>query len=384
MRPRLLVLLPRFPYPLDQGDRLRAYYQLRDLSQSFEIHLVCTDREPIDADRRAHVLPFCASIQVIHLPLTRVIWNLTVGFFSGLPFQVAYFRHPKAKAALRQLWSKKVPGLLYAQLVRMGANVPDGLPLYLDFMDAFSAGFQRRAERTRGIVGWLAGWEAKRLKRYEQKMRARAKGCSIISEQDAAALGGKGIDIVPNGVGETYLAKLPAMAPRYDLIFSGNMGYDPNVKAGLILGHEILPKLEGATLCLAGSRPAASLRALESQKLEVTGFVDDLRPYLKSSKLFVAPLFTGQGLQNKLLEAMAVGLPVLTTPQCAAALGAEHQVQLWTASTVEEFVTASQQLLADEALRGRLAAAGRALVAERFSWAGINAQLADRLAALAE
>jgi len=386
---KILAALSRFPWPLEKGDKLRAYYQLRDLSRHHEVHLICLNDQPVsDEDRKA--LYFCASVQVIHHPKILVATNLLRSLFNRIPFQVNYFRSPKMFRAMQETIQAQAIDVVMVQLIRLGMNLPFmevETSWFLDYMDCFSIGMAQRQAEAKGLRKWIVGMEASRLKAYEARIAARFDELGIISERDADGLPPvlrEVVHILPNGVGDHFFEDLPAATPpRYDLIFFGNMGYHPNVQSARFLVEEVLPEVHQLglrpKLCIAGARPAKVIQAYASEDIEVTGFVDDIRSYVRASRLSIAPVIGGQGLQNKLLESMAMGLPTLTTPLAHAAVDAEAGRELVVCPDARAFAREIKRLLEDAEAARTIGEAGRKFVEQHYRWEAMNLRLAQAL-----
>lgn len=393
---KLLFVLPRFPYPILQGDRLRAWRQLRALSAlGHEIHLLTFADDRDYARHLPEVLHWCSSVEALHRPSWRHWAAALGGLFNDLPFQVNYYRSAELRRRMAQLHARHGFDLCYVQLARMGETVAHGLPMryVLDYMDAFSARLRKRAEREGGLRGWLIEQEARRMERYEARIAARYDALSIISQADAALLpeavrqSGRPLHVWPNGVGAEFFELKRSPTPDIDLIFTGNMSYHPNIAAATCLVKEVVPLLEKRGLrpsvYLVGTKPASSVQALADERVKVTGFVPDVRDYLARAQVFVAPLFLGSGLQNKLLEAMAAGLPVVTTPLANAALQAPAGDCLLTGSNPNELAEATARLLNDPKEAAQVGEAGRAFVRARFDWDSIAQEMEAAFAGLA-
>lgn len=381
---RLLMALSRFPLPARKGDKLRAWEQIKGLSEQFEIHLVCMADEEPTPEEIQQVLPYVKSLKIFTIPLWKRIPGFITALLSGIPFQVAYFTSARMKAYITQTLEQERISVCYTQLIRLGRTVPilKGVRYFLDYMDALSAGMKSRIPESRGLMRLLYGWEAQRLRRYEEQLVAHYDAFSAITEADARQLpntGNKPMLIVPNGVSEAYFATELKKERKYGLLFTGNMGYFPNVKAGIYLTHEIFSLLQGnyphLTVCLAGTDPSEKVKALAGPKVTVTGFVKDMRIVMGDSQLFVAPLFTGSGLQNKLLESMAAGLPVITTPLANEALGAEDGISIKVCSTPQEFADTIIYLLEHPEIANIIGKAGQAFVRAHYAWSSTNQKL---------
>ncbi len=382
---KILVALSRFPWPLEKGDKLRAWYQLKGLAEQHEIHLICLNEQPVPESDLAQ-LDFCASVQAIVQGKLQSGWNLLGALTNGLPFQVNYFRSPAMRLAIADTIVRQKIEVCYVQLIRLGQNLPfefSKVRWVLDYMDTFSIGMRQRAAEAGFFMRPFAKSEARRLEAYENKIAAQFDELVIISQRDAEGLLPllrADVHIIPNGVGEMFFEDLaPAPEKDFDLIFFGNMGYHPNVQSAKFLVEEVLPILHQRglrpKLCIAGARPAPLIKAWESAEITVTGFVPDIRDYVLRSKISVAPLVGGQGLQNKLLESMAMTLPTITTPIANAGLGAQNGVDLLVCDGAEAFAAGIMDLLAHPAKAQELAGNGRRFVEQHFRWTAMNAQL---------
>lgn len=380
---KLLVALSRYPWPLEKGDKLRAYYQLKGLAQKHEVHLVCLNDVPV-SEEDLKQLSFCKTVTVVQQPRWKSMLKLLGGFFDSRPFQVHFFHSRPMRKAMESLLRAHQIDVAYVQLIRLGMNLPGkgGIGWYLDFMDTFSIGMQQRSHSGNPLMRLAAKIESRRLKKYEDSLARRFDGWSVISERDLDALPanirGK-VAIIPNGVGEAFFEEMPGQAKQYDLVFFGNMGYHPNVESARYLMEEIVPVLKQRGLelkiCFAGARPAPAIQSYASDTVTVTGFVDDIRIPVKQARIAIAPVIAGQGMQNKLIESMAMGLPTLTTPLAHAALPAEAGVEIIVCATPEEFAVQIERLLKEPEYAEAIAMAGRAFVERNYRWKEMNNRL---------
>ena len=234
--------------------------------------------------------------------------------------------------------------------------------------------------------------EASRLKAYEIKVGKFFQGYSIISDQDSAFLPKAiqdSMSVIPNGVDEYYLETVSDhVIKKYDLIFTGNMGYHPNIVAAQFIVRKVLPILKrkglNVTVCLAGTNPAPEVLKLRSEQVNVTGFVKDIRSYILESSVFVAPLLSGSGLQNKLLEAMACGLPSITTSLANKALGAKNEEQILIADTAQAFAEKIEYILKNELVARRIGNEGRTFIKQYFDWSETTALLENAFEKIVE
>jgi polysaccharide biosynthesis protein PslH len=375
---KLLVLTSRFPYPIEKGDKLRAYHQLRELGQRHEVILVALTMQPVTARNFEVVADLVSQLHVFPMSRLGLAWELGKSLFDGRPAQVAYFYRRHIHQQIAALIAQEQPDQIYCQLLRMADYVRRSeCPKTLDYMDAFSVGMARRAKESSPWLRPFFAWEARKVARYEAAIFPDFDTHTIISEQDRAHLpvaAPERIQVVPNGINLSFFTP-PELSPepRYDLVFVGNMGYFPNVRAARYLVGQVMPLVWAerphTSVLLAGARPSAEVKALAQQApVEVSGWVEDIRRAYLDGRLLVAPLFTGSGQQNKILEAMALGRPCLTTPMVNNAIGAEAEAQILLAEDAPAFAQQILALLPDGERRSQIGLAGMSYVREHFSW----------------
>jgi sugar transferase (PEP-CTERM/EpsH1 system associated) len=374
---KLFVLLSRFPYPLEKGDKLRAFHQIRELAVLHEIHLVCLTDQPILEEWKTELKKHCASLHVFNLNKALIYLNTAKQFFTEKPYQVGYFYQGSIQRKINQLIAQIQPDHIYCQLIRTAEYVKhiQHIPKTIDYMDALAKGMLRRAEISTGIRRRLFNAEAKRLGAYENRIFDYFNHHTIISEQDRKLIqhpSADKIQVIENGIGTDFLEYTCLPEKKYDLIFVGNLNYPPNVECAEFLVKEIVPALSKLkiypTILISGANPHNRVLSLASEKIEIRGWVKDIRESYCSGKIFVAPLFIGTGLQNKLLEAMALGLPCITSSLVNNALGAKAGTDLLVAENAPGFAEQISVLLASNADSERISDSGKQFVAAAFSW----------------
>jgi sugar transferase (PEP-CTERM/EpsH1 system associated) len=373
---RILCLLSRVPYPLEKGDKLRAYHHLRLLSERHELVVVALADEPLHAEAESELRKFSSEYHFIHLPWTSRLTNLIVAAFKGLPYSSGYFYSKPARKVIDAVIRSSRPDHIYCQLTRMCeyARHVRHIPRTLDYQDAFSMAFGRRAQRESFALRWLFKMEQRRLESYETRMLEEFDNCTIISPQDREAIKHRDRDrivVVPNGV------DLQKFRPReaekqYELLFTGNMAYPPNIESAVFIVHRVMPlvwkRLPDAKLAIVGATPSERVQSLASEKVRVTGWVDDIGEYYAQTKVFVAPMLINTGLQNKLLEAMSMRVPCITSRLANNAIGGKHGRDLIVCSDPEQYADAIVDLLSNPDKANGIAEAGRQLVTDRYSW----------------
>jgi sugar transferase (PEP-CTERM/EpsH1 system associated) len=383
---RILIALSRFPYPTEKGDKVRAYYQIKELSRNNEIFLVCLSEFKIKEEHLAMVRPYVKEVNIIHISLLKRIINLFFGIFNSLPMQVNYFKSHQMKGIVSDWCQKFKIDVCYVQLVRIVENIPK-LPqvvFFLDYMDAFSEGTRNRSLKSSFFKRIIYKLESQRLKNYEKQVTNRFEGLSVITEAEAGFLpedAQNKLIITPNGVSDHFF-NYPLLGwadKKYDIIFSGNMQFVPNIQAALYLVKKVLPLIirdfPTIKICIAGVDPVSEIKALACNNVVVTGFVEDLGEIMSQSKISVAPMFSGSGLQNKLLENMAVGIPLITSPLSAAPIHALKDKHLLVASNEVEFAQNIKKLLNNEEYANELGREGQRFVKLNFRWETYNERL---------
>lgn len=379
-KPVLAIILSRFPFPLEKGDKLRAYYQIKDLSKNFDIELICISDHKVSRENQAELAAFCKNTHVFQLHKFGILWSLFTGLFTKKPFQVHYFYQRWIHRKINKIILSSTPEHIYCQLIRSSEYVKNHhqCKKTLDYMDALSKGMERRKKSAFGIKKELMKMESKRLTAYERSIFDYFEFHTIISAQDRQYImhpKQKSIQIIPNGVDQKFF-EFHSKETSYDIAFTGNMNYPPNIEAALYIKTQLLPLLEkeipSITCLISGANPTNSLKKNEAANFKVTGWVEDIRDSYASAKIFVAPMMIGTGLQNKLLEAMAMGIPCVTTTLANNALNAIPNEQILIANTEEEFVNQIVRLMNDSVFYQQLALAGKKYVMENYQWNAIN------------
>ena len=380
MKIKLAILASRFPYPLDQGDRLRLFHQIRYLSEKFEISLICTTHERVSDYAISVLKEYCNQVFIIKLGLAGSIMSGINFFLKGKPLQLSMFYSEGARRRVDHILSELNAEIVYCHLFRMAEYCKDlSIPKVIDIMDAFSASMQRRSGISRFPLNLIYKLESSRIKTYEEKILESFEIATIISDQDKSILPEKYHDklfIVPNGVDSIYFSNDTDVKEErvYDLVFVGNMGYLPNIEAAEYLVNTLMPALNNTisgrtlTLHIAGSRPSGRVKILSSPTVTVSGWMDDIRKAYRSGKIFCAPIFSGTGQQNKIFEAMAMELPCITTNTVNNAIQAKEGEEILLAHDVETFVNQMNLLLNDNKLRENLSKNGRKFVVQNYSW----------------
>ena len=382
---KILVVLSRIPFPLEKGDKLRAYYQIKELSQWHDIYLVALYNHAIPADAMRELTPFCREVHFLKQHPLRSVLNMVASLFVGLPAQCGYFYSHRNHKKIDKIIQEIQPDRIYCQLFRMAEYVRHcRIPKVLDYQDAFSMGMERRARKAFPLFRPVMRMEAHRIAHYETDIFDDFEHKTMITALDRDCIQHpmkEEIVVIPNGVDFSKFSH-EEIPKTHDLIFSGNMNYPPNVDAAVYLAKEIFPELQkrypGLKLMLAGADPAKKVRALQSNNVTVTGWVPTMTDCYAKSRIFVAPMRLGTGLQNKLLEAMSMGLPCVTSPLAGKPLSpAAEDGAIATCSTTWQYVDTLDRLLSDPMYFQELAQHGYDFVHEHYDWTNATRKLSD-------
>lgn len=397
---KILVLTSRIPWPLDKGDKLRAYHQIAELGKRHDVYLFSlSESEPTSEaveTLRGVTKGFKFHVLKAQPRFLRMVWSLA----SSRPFQVHWFFQRQAQKTLFKWVGDIQPEVIYCQLIRMAEYIRDrhDIPRVLDYMDALSEGMKRRASLAPFWSKWLFLWEANRLQRYEKRVFDYFDGSTIISEADQQLIAHpqrNRIVLVPNGVDVDFFSQgqnfgglkqaLPESDQRRVILFTGNMSYPPNVDAAIRLAQDVLPliKTPNVHVVIAGTKPAHAVQNLASDRVTITGWLPDIRSAYQSAEVFVAPLRIGTGMQNKILEAMSMELPCVTTPHVMKGLVSKQlrkdQPPLLLANAPSDFANHIDQILAQKEQARGIARNSRMWIERNCSWSSQVHQLENTL-----
>jgi sugar transferase (PEP-CTERM/EpsH1 system associated) len=373
---KILVLASRFPFPLEKGDKLRLYHQIRELSCFHEIVLCALHEDNIqDADFQ-EVKQYCASVYLFKLSKVTIFINILSKILrGGMPFTVSYFFDKKIKNSIEKIIEKEKPDHIFCPLIRMAEYVKNSkIPKTLDYMDAFSLGMKRRASNSLFLIRPFLYYEADLLKKYEHVIYSFFNHQTIISEQDKAYIEGKELAVSPNGVDIQYFTKKinSQETVKYDIVFVGNLGYYPNIEAAKYLVHKILPLLiqhkKDIKILIAGARPTLEVKNLTNENVDIQGWLEDIRAAYSNARIFVAPIFQGSGQQNKILEAMAMQVPCVTTTLVNNAIKATPEIEILLADTEGVFAEQILKLLQNIDIQENIKNNARSFVEKNYSW----------------
>ncbi len=390
------------PYPPSRI-RVRGYGFLTQLHHQHEVTIVtqCASEQELADVETLRAQGY--EVLVVEESKQRAILRSGLALFSRYPLQVAYAHSKRFMLAVQDLCVQRTFDVMHVEHLRGIASVEASsrmLPLVWDAVDCISLLCKQTITAGPNLsVRTVALLEHKRTRRYEARMLGHLQHIVVTSERDRQAMIelyraemhnenssdeelGMGICVLPNGVDLQYFHPMQEERRRFNLVFSGKMSYHANVATALYLYQQIMPLVwqhkPEATLTIVGSKPPAMIQRLaDDPRVEVTGYVDDMRHYVGRAEVMLSPMVYSVGIQNKVLEAMAMGTPVVVAAQAAATLGTQSGRDLLTASSAQEFATATLNLLDDAALRATLSEYGRKYVEQQHDWRVVTERLID-------
>lgn len=386
-RKKLVIITSRFPYPLEKGDKLRAYHQLKELSLHYDIVLISTSDTKVHKESIDEIRKYCKTIYILYLNKISILFNLTFQLITNKPFQIGYFYSSRNNTSIKKILKEEKPDHIYCQLIRVSEYVKDyhDCPKTIDYMDALSKGMERRAEKASIYSKWLYNIEAKRLSNYERKIFDYFENQIMISEQDKDFIlhpDRNKIVCIPNGVDDSFFENINVKKDA-DIVFVGNLSYAPNIEAINYLVDNINPyflkKNQEFKILISGATPSNVLKKTikDNPNIELTGWVKDIRESYSRGKIFVAPMMIGTGMQNKLIEAMAMGIPCITTSLANNAINGIHKESIMVANTKDEFISAIEELLEKKELYKKIVLQAKELIHQKYEWKGTTAKLIE-------
>ena len=376
---KVLVVCHRFPYPPTSGARIRAFHMIRHLSANHRVTVASLVRSGAEAAEAAGIAGYCAAFHMQRVGAPAQALRMLSRVPTSLPSSFGYFYSGSLFRWVRALLARESFDLILAHSSSTSPYVEDvrRTPKIMDFCDMDSQKWLEYARYKPFPASVMYGLEGRKLEREERRIARRFDYCTVATRAEADTLEslGSGAAVVwfPNGVDCEYFA--PAAHPHDPdrLVFVGRMDYFPNVECMRRFCADVLPRVQAVrpqtTIAIVGADPTPdALRLAKLPGVTVTGTVPDVRPYLHRAALMVAPLNIARGTQNKILEGMAAGLPVVASRIAAGGVDAIESDHFLVAETPEAVANAIVRVMSDPAERRRLALAGRARMLSHHAW----------------
>lgn len=384
----LLYLVHRLPYPPNKGDKVRSYNLLKHLVARHKVYLGTFVDDADDEQYLPTVQSMCAGMCAVPLnPTTAKVRSLSA-LVAGEPLSLPFYR----SAALRdwvgqtrancQIEATVVFSSVMAQYA-LAADIPSGHPFLVDFVDVDSEKWVQYAKQRTWPMSWVYGREGRTLLAYERALAARSTRGFFVTDKETelfqrlAPECATQVQAIANGVDSDYFSPVPSRQNPFNpgdlpIVFTGAMDYWPNIDAVTWFATEVLPPLRekwpNARFVVVGRSPPAEVRKLASPSVQITGTVPDVRPFIQHAAVIVAPMRLSRGVQNKVLEAMAMARPVVAAADCVSAIHAAARDGIVAAQEAPDYVNAIDALLRDPVRAGELARDARACVRRCYSW----------------
>jgi sugar transferase (PEP-CTERM/EpsH1 system associated) len=383
-KPSLLLLVHRIPYPPNKGDKIRSFNLMKALSEHYHIHLGCFYDDSYDQQYIVTLSQWCKSVCCLNLAKWRATLTGLSGFISGNAITLPYYYHSGMSAWVKQTLKTEHIGsvLVYSSSMAQYVDNKAGSTLnrVIDFVDIDSDKWRQYAEKNSGIKRWFYHREARLLQQYEMGVCQRFNASLFVSEDEASAfqkllplkLQSK-VHSVLNGVDTDFFNPAIALAtpelPEHYIVFTGAMDYWANVDAVCWFCRNIWPQLKqrypNLHFLIVGGKPASEVQALAAiDGVIVSGRVSDIRPYIGNACFAVAPMLIARGIQNKVLEAMAMNKAVVCSTMAMEGINAPASQGCLVADGAEQFSQACLTLLQSPLLQGN----NRQWIIENFTW----------------
>jgi len=386
----ILYLAHRIPYPPNKGEKIRAFHQLRHLSNHHTVHLICLIDDPTDLEYVSTLERYCASVVAVYRRKLSTLCWVTRALLTRKPLSVAaFYRKVLARETTHKLLTESFD-VIFVSSVAMAEYVLEvsNLPRVIDFVDVDSEKWRQYAQHHAVPLAWIYNLEACRLATYEAHIAHVFDHVMLISHEEQRLLQqricDRPITVISNGVDLNYFVptSIDAACHRQPaLVFTGAMDYFPNVDAVQYFCSEIFPLVRAVVpdcrFSIVGRHPTRRVRALSKHpNVTVTGAVPDVRPYLAQATIAVTPFRLARGVQNKVLEAMAAGLPVVGTSQAFEGIAATEEDGVRIADDPQRFATELIALLTgNDTMRQQWALQARRYVEAHHQWSEQGVQL---------
>lgn len=374
----ILFVTPRLLYPVNRGDKVRPYNFAKILSKKHNLSLLSFIQERAELQYVEPLKDFFGSVDTIYLPPWKSKLKMGLNILSGEPLQVSYFKDSRFDQKISEILARRQIDVVYIFHLRMAQYFIKRNNIYrvLDLCDTVSFFMGRLLKHARWYMKPIYAYEIAKVKKYEQKLMSPFEEYWIISEEDRDALESNrkfsNIQIIPNGVDVDYFKNTEGSSDRKSIIFVGYMGVE-SIDAVFYFYDHILSmvrkEVPDVLFYIVGANPPNKVKALERDKnIIVTGFVEDLRDYYKKASVAIAPMRFVAGMQNKILEAMSMSLPVVTTSYGNEGINARNNESIFVEDEPYNFAQKIILLLKDNNLREKLGNNARNFIEEKYSW----------------
>lgn len=371
----VLVLADAYPYPLQNGHALRIYHYARLLRERHNFDLACF----ADAPPPPELTSIFRRIEGFPLPAAREAETVWRRLRDAFTVERMLVRSPQMTSRLRVLLEERHYDLIWGAGDAVMASIPKArkIPLLGDLVDDGVLSSLREVPRANNIAMALRKLKWACLSAlFERRYFGIADQCLLVSEVDARwfrrICPATPTSVIHNGVDAEYFSPMQCVHDPRNLVFEGNLAFPPNSDGILHFCRETLPLIKRAvpdvTLTIVGKNPPPQVQALACDGIEITGYVDDVRPFLERAAVFVCPLRKGAGIKNKVLQAWAMGKATVATPRSTGGLAAEDGRNIYIRNDATGFAAAVVELLNDAEMRHTMGQAARSTIVQHYTW----------------
>jgi len=385
------MLTHRIPYPPDRGDRIRALNILREFARHWDVYLACSNDEPVLSGQLDYLRDFCVDVATVScVGVSR--WARAISSaVRGRSLTEGLFASPSLKQAVLRWEQMHHFDAVFCYCSSMYPYVRamrEAPPVVVDLVDVDSQKWAQHRQQSRNWKRWIYGVESRRVCALERELSERAEHVTLVSDEEVASFREHVIDSsrvsnVTNGVDTEYFCpaeKTQSEKGKTLITFVGVLDYVPNVEGIVWFADKVLPLLphEEIELRIVGRRPSSAVKRLGARAgIQVYADVPDVREYLHETDIVIAPLRIARGVQNKVLEAMACGRPVVATSAAIEGIDGKHNEHALVAGDASDFAAQIRRLIEDRELGSRIGKTAHELVVSRYSWSARLAGLVE-------
>jgi polysaccharide biosynthesis protein PslH len=371
----LLYVTSRIPYPPLKGDQVVAFNRIRTLSKQHDITLLSYYEKESEAEGIRHLGQYCSAIHAVRLPLWKSLLNIMFKApQSPMPMQVLYYDSQVFRRKFETLLRENVFDLIHAYMLRIAPFLSGvSLPKVMELIDSMQLNLRRRIQLENILARGLYKEEYRRISDYEAGIGNCFDHVILVSDIDKQFIKTDNVSVIPLGVDTSLFTPAETRPEAPVIVFSGNMGYAPNIRAITWFVRDCYPavqeKIPDVRLMVAGGNPSGEIRSLEKQRgITVTGFTRSLAEVIRQAGVAIAPMRSGSGMQFKILEAMACGLPVVTTTLGLGDIKARTGEEILVADDPADFSAAVVSLFTNKNRASRIGKNARQYIQLHHSW----------------
>ncbi|PRX35674.1 sugar transferase (PEP-CTERM/EpsH1 system associated) [Orenia metallireducens] len=387
---KILVITSRVPYPPVGGDKLLFYNQLKFLSKNYDVDLLFINEGSEDFRSLDHLKQLCNQVVDFNYDRLKFKINTIKGLFSKTPLQIHYYYFKEVQKWIDDNYNNY--DLIYNFHIRTAEYIKElDIPKVINLVDAISLNYKRAINRAKGLWNIIYRTEIDRVLNYELECINKFNKSILVSSYDKEYLVKQGanqerIKIIPVSVNDNLL-NLNSQQEKERIVFLGKMNYQPNIDAVKYFTKEVFPKIKEqikeVEFYIVGAYPTKEIESLSNiNGVTVTGFVDDPYIYLQEAKVIIAPMISGAGIQNKVLEGMAVGKPVVTTSIGIQGIMAQNKENIFVTDNSGEMASLINNLLNDKNLRISIGNNARDFIKDNYTIDSIGKELKDQIEGL--